>query len=205
MIKQMEEIEQKHKIEILKLENEIKQLKLSIEFKDEKLHIKEEHYRELEKNNKEKLSLVTKSKNKSQTIFNIQFNQILEKTVVFDDDYTRDKIDRMMHYLKIVNTPDNKVDQNFAREFANAIKDLAICTDQARGTLYIKDKNGKAVKINANTLVAEIIKIAKKELTRLCSAGLDYLRGLYDMDELIHEDYAERSEKLLIIQDHIRR
>ena len=101
----------------------------------------------------------TKENNKPKKLFKIQFNQILEKTITFDNEYAKNKVDRGMHYSKIVNTPDNRVDQNFAREFVNSIKELTFCSDQARVTLYIKDKDGKPVKKNANAFVSELFKI----------------------------------------------
>ncbi len=56
-----------------------------------------------------------------------------------------------------------------------------------------------------NAFVSELFKICKPELSRLCNASMDYLRGLYDSDEILHEDFTERSEKLMLIQDHLKK
>jgi hypothetical protein len=201
--KEIDNIKSEHVIEILNFQKEISELKLTLQFKDEKLQIKDERYHDLEKSSKEKLNIMNKANNKPQVV-NIQFNQTFEKTVTFDDESARNKFHRL-HYSKIINTIGNKVDQNFSREFALATKDFAICTDQARGTLYIKDKDGKPVKKNANAFVANVIKIARVELNQLCNAGIDYLQGLYESDGIEHEDFAEQTEKLMIIRDQIKK
>jgi hypothetical protein len=182
---------------IFLLENKIKDLEMNKIKNEIIISSKNEYITKLENENKELKnkyeSLMNDIKNEkietdkyllekacSKSNYNIQFNNLLNEIVPFNDENIISRISKMNTFK--ISQGSDRIDESFITDFVNSIKDMTFCTDPSRGSLIVKYEEGNSEKISSKKFVLECFKKGNKELIDVCYEIHDIISNSKDMD-----------------------
>jgi hypothetical protein len=168
---------------INKLEKDIIELKNNmLELKNENKELKNKYESIMNdiKNEKMETDKYLLEKACSKTNYNMQFNNLLNEIVPFNDENIISRISKM-NAFKIYQGSD-KIDESFITDFVDVVKDMTFCTDVSRGSLIVKHDEGTSEKISSKKFVLECFKKGNKELIDACYTIHDIVNNSKDMD-----------------------
>ena len=168
---------------INKLEKDIIELKNNmLELKNENKELKNKYESIMNdiKNEKMETDKYLLEKACSKTNYNMQFNNLLNEIVPFNDENIISRISKM-NAFKIYQGSD-RIDESFITDFVDVVKDMTFCTDVSRGSLIVKHDEGTSEKISSKKFVLECFKKGNKELIDACYTIHDIVNNSKDMD-----------------------
>ena len=214
-LKLLKEKQLKHEYELSLKDEQLKSKDEQLKYALKSLEKKEQEYTELLNSFKSikvsgKSTTNNTTNNTTVNNYNVQFDKMVEKLLIFSPENIKDSINKINGYdLVYLNNFDGE--KNFSAEFVKCIKDLTFCTDTSRGSLIVKKEDGNTDKITSESFVLKCLEDGKQECIQKINLGIQFLETEYEAGEadpinssISLEDFVKCRYKLMSLRDHIR-
>ena len=151
---------------LIEKENEIK-------FKNDYIESLEKKYSQLLDHNKE-LTKHAINKPNSTINNNVIYNTMVSELIPFTPSNVQQCISNINHESFLFDY-DNVI-SNFINCLVKVLKEMAMCTDNSRGTLLVKNEKGKTRKIISHEFIIECFESAPDQLLKICNDAYDFVR-----------------------------
>jgi hypothetical protein len=114
--------------------------------------------------------------NKSNSTINnnVIYNTMVNDLVPFTPSNVQQCISNINHESFLFDY-DNVI-SNFINCLVKVLKEMAMCTDNSRGTLLVKNEKGKTRRIISHEFIIECFESAPDQLLKICSDAYDFVR-----------------------------
>jgi len=209
-ISELKSKEEKYLSELKSKDEQLKNALKSLEKKEQEYNELLNSFKSIKTSGKSTTNNTTNSNNTTVNNYNVQFDKMVEKLLIFSPENIKNSINKINGYdLVYLNNFDGE--KNFSAEFVKCIKDLTFCTDTSRGSLIVKKEDGNTDKITSESFVLKCLEDGKQECIQKINLGIQFLETEYEAGEadpinssISLEDFVKCRYKLMSLRDHIR-
>jgi hypothetical protein len=158
---------------LIEKDKEIEILKNELKSKNDYIESLEKKYNQLFEGNKE---IVKHAINKPNSTINnnVIYNTMVSELIPFTPSNVQQCISNINHESFLFDY-DNVI-SNFINCLVKVLKEMAMCTDNSRGTLLVKNEKGKTRKIISHEFIIECFESAPDQLLKICNDAYDFVR-----------------------------
>jgi len=154
-------------------DKEIEILKNELKSKNDYIESLEKKYSQILDHNKE-LTKHAINKPNSTINNNVIYNTMVSELIPFTPSNVQQCISNINHESFLFDY-DNVI-SNFINCLVKVLKEMAMCTDNSRGTLLVKNEKGKTRKIISHEFIIECFESAPDQLLKICNDAYDFVR-----------------------------
>jgi len=209
-ISELKSKEEKYLSELKSKDEQLKNALKSLEKKEQEYTELLNSFKSIKTSGKSTTNNTTNSNNTTVNNYNVQFDKMVEKLLIFSPENIKKSINNINGY-DLVYLNDFDGEKNFSSEFVKCVKNLTFCTDTSRGSLIVKKEDGNPDKITSESFVLKCLEDGKQECLQKIDTGIQFLRKEYKAGELDPlnstmsvEDFTKCNYKLMTVREHIR-